>query len=91
MDVPIALPLNDGLNFQMEDNCSVQVAVRIRPLIPSEVEKRCQSVIRVIPDLQQVQIADRAFTYNHVIDSDTNQDVFYALCIENKIKELFKG
>lgn len=71
----------------------VEVALRIRPLVDSEIERGSKNVLQVIPELEQVQIinTDKAFTFNYVLDSCVSQQTFYKKCIEKKIDEIFKG
>ncbi|KAF5297092.1 hypothetical protein FQA39_LY02672 [Lamprigera yunnana] len=75
------------------DKDSVQVAVRIRPLLESETSKGCRNILEVYPLLQQIKVkeSDRAFTFNNVCDSDMSQDTFYITCVQQLISNLFKG
>lgn len=77
--------------FQMAGDCSVQVALRIRPLVTSEIDRGCKNIIQVIPEASQVQILEKAFTYNYVFDANTPQQLVYQNAVENKVLELFKG
>lgn len=81
--------------FQMteKDNCAVQVAVRIRPLVDNEKSRGCENILEVYKDIQQIKIknSDKAFTFNHVFDTDATQDNFYDTCIKDMIGNLFKG
>lgn len=77
--------------FQMAADCTVQVALRIRPLIASEIERGCKSIVQVIEPLSQVQILEKAFTYNYVFDADVPQEIVYQKAVEHKVAELFKG
>jgi kinesin family protein 4/21/27 len=72
---------------------SVQVALRIRPLVPDEISKGCKDVFEVFPEVNQVKIkdTDKAFTYNHVFASDTTQDEVYESCVKHMVEHLFKG
>lgn len=81
----------DLIMFQMAADCSVQVALRIRPLIQLEKERGCKNIVQVMPELSQVQIMEKAFTYNYVFDSDVCQETVYQKAIKHKISELFKG
>lgn len=75
------------------DNTSVQVALRIRPLIPNEISKGFENILEVFPELNQIRIknSDKAFTYNYVFDPKVEQEEFYKKSIENMIQNLFKG
>ncbi|GJQ81405.1 kinesin-4B [Trypoxylus dichotomus] len=78
---------------ESSDNTTVQVALRIRPLIEHEISKGFQNILEVFPDLNQIRIknSDKAFTYNYVFDVNVEQDVFYKDCVQNMIQNLFKG
>ena len=72
----------------------VKVAVRIRPLIQSEVDKGCQLCLNVTPGEPQIQIqsADKkTFTYNYVFPSESSQEHFYNTAIKNMISNIFEG
>ncbi|XP_033227656.1 chromosome-associated kinesin KIF4 [Belonocnema kinseyi] len=71
----------------------IRVAVRIRPLVPSEIEKGCQECLNVVPGEHQIQIrpTDKAFTFNYVFDSDIGQAEFYETAIQKMITHIFQG
>ncbi|KAK9873904.1 hypothetical protein WA026_002256 [Henosepilachna vigintioctopunctata] len=77
----------------MGDNSSVKVAVRLRPLVKSEIEKGCKNILEVYKDLSQVHIKDseKAFTYNYVLDTEATQLDLYERCVKDVIPNLFKG
>nr|XP_022913049.1 chromosome-associated kinesin KIF4A [Onthophagus taurus] len=77
----------------MSDSSSVTVAVRIRPLIPSETAKGCQEILEVYEDINQIKIktSDKAFSYNYVCNHNISQKDFYDTCVKNLIGNLFKG
>lgn len=72
---------------------SVEVALRIRPLIESEIHRGCRDVVEVFENLRQVRIkdTDKAFTYNYVYGPNATQQAVYSECVEKKVKELFGG
>ncbi|XP_011304610.1 chromosome-associated kinesin KIF4 [Fopius arisanus] len=76
----------------MSDEC-LKVAVRVRPLISSEVDRGCQNCIRVIAGEPQIQLTgtDKAFTYNFVFNSDVEQDNVYDKAVKNMMHNIFKG
>ncbi|XP_065167404.1 chromosome-associated kinesin KIF4-like [Atheta coriaria] len=75
----------------MADNSCVQVALRIRPLVESEIKRGCKSALEVFQDQKQVQISDKAFTYNYVFGSEATQEEFYKQSVEKLVPNLFKG
>lgn len=72
---------------------SVQVAVRVRPLVAQEIESGCRSCIDVYPEAQQIvtKLKHDKFTFNHVFDSDTPQVDVYDNAIRTLVQQLFKG
>lgn len=72
---------------------SVTVALRVRPLVKSEIDRGCRiAVQRVADGVPQVTVnRSDSFTYNYVFDTrDTQQDV-YESCVRNKLKKLLHG
>ncbi|XP_015113938.1 chromosome-associated kinesin KIF4 [Diachasma alloeum] len=76
----------------MTEEC-LRVAVRVRPLIPSEVARGCQNCISVVPGEPQIQLTgtDKAFTYNFVFGSDVGQDDVYDTAVKDMMQNIFKG
>ncbi|XP_045453032.1 chromosome-associated kinesin KIF4-like [Melitaea cinxia] len=70
---------------------TVQVALRIRPLMRTEIERGCDECIEVVPGEQQVQIKDLAFTYNYVFPQHITQQEFYDTAVKGLIGKLFQG
>ncbi|XP_032669022.1 chromosome-associated kinesin KIF4 isoform X1 [Odontomachus brunneus] len=72
---------------------TVRVALRIRPLVISEIEKGCQMCLDVIPGEPQVRIlnSDKSFTYNYVFSPDVEQEEFYDVAIKRLIDNIFQG
>ncbi|XP_044747016.1 chromosome-associated kinesin KIF4 isoform X2 [Coccinella septempunctata] len=77
----------------MGDNSSVKVAVRLRPLVKSEIEKGCKNILEVYKDVSQIHVKDseKAFTYNYVLDTDASQIDLYNSCVKDIIPNLFEG
>ncbi|XP_054270750.1 chromosome-associated kinesin KIF4A-like isoform X1 [Macrosteles quadrilineatus] len=72
---------------------SVQVAIRVRPLVPHELESGCRSCVEVIPEAQQIvtKMRNDKFTFNYVFDSSTPQIDIYETAVQNLVNQLFKG
>lgn len=70
---------------------TVQVALRIRPLMQLETERGCDECIEVVPGQPQVQIKDLAFTYNYVFPQHITQQEFYDTAVKGLIGKLFQG
>ncbi|XP_015608313.1 chromosome-associated kinesin KIF4A, partial [Cephus cinctus] len=71
----------------------VQVAVRIRPLVQSEINTGCQVCLDVVPGEPQVQLrgTEKSFTYNHVFGADIEQEDFYNTAVKGMVDNIFKG
>lgn len=72
---------------------TVRVALRIRPLVPTEVERGCQTCISVVPGEQQVQVrnGDKSFSFNHVFGPNTDHEEFYESAVRKMVEKIFKG
>jgi hypothetical protein len=70
---------------------TVQVALRIRPLMQLETERGCDECIDTVNGEPQVQIKDLAFTYNHVFPQHITQQEFYDTAVKGLIGKLFQG
>ncbi|XP_013147803.1 PREDICTED: chromosome-associated kinesin KIF4-like isoform X3 [Papilio polytes] len=70
---------------------TVQVALRIRPLMQQEIERGCDECIDVVPGEPQVQIKELAFTYNYVFPQHITQQEFYDTAVKGLIRKLFQG
>ncbi|XP_071571505.1 chromosome-associated kinesin KIF4 isoform X4 [Temnothorax nylanderi] len=72
---------------------TVRVALRIRPLVESELEKGCQACLDTVPGEHQVRICntDKAFTYNYVFPPHVGQEDFYNTAIKRLVDNTFQG
>ncbi|XP_022817436.1 chromosome-associated kinesin KIF4 isoform X1 [Spodoptera litura] len=70
---------------------TVQVALRIRPLMQLETDRGCDECIDVVAGQPQVQIKDLAFTYNYVFPQHITQQEFYDTAVKGLIGKLFQG
>ncbi|XP_072930096.1 chromosome-associated kinesin KIF4 isoform X4 [Epargyreus clarus] len=78
----------DGENKTID---TVQVALRIRPLMRQETERGCDECIEVVIGEPQVTIKDLAFTYNYVFPQHITQQEFYDTAVKGLIGKLFQG
>ncbi|XP_070552718.1 chromosome-associated kinesin KIF4-like [Ptychodera flava] len=70
----------------------VRVAVRCRPLITKELSEGCQTCLTFVPNEPQLVLGkDKAFTYDYVFDSKTQQSVVYEKAVEPLVEGIFKG
>lgn len=70
---------------------TVQVALRIRPLMHEEIKRGCDECISVVTGEPQVQIKDLAFTYNYVFPQHITQQEFYDTAVKGLIEKIFQG
>lgn len=75
---------------------SVKVAVRVRPLVPSETARGCQTVVSKSPNIPQVLVKGGAkisdmFTFDHVFTPENSQEIFYQNAVQPIVQKLFKG
>ena len=70
----------------------VRVALRCRPLITKELTEGCQTCLTFIPNEPQVILGkDKAFTYDFVFDSKTQQSLVYEDAVSPLVDGIFKG
>ncbi|XP_030381042.1 chromosome-associated kinesin KIF4 [Scaptodrosophila lebanonensis] len=77
----------------MSGNNTVNVAIRIRPLVKTETERGCKLAVERAADGSPQVIANRSetFKFNYVFDSsDTQQDIYEA-CVMPRLKQLLAG
>uniref|UniRef100_A0A8C4EJD6 Kinesin family member 21A n=1 Tax=Dicentrarchus labrax TaxID=13489 RepID=A0A8C4EJD6_DICLA len=74
------------------DESSVRVSLRIRPQLAKEKIEGCHICTYVMPGEPQVFLGkDKAFTYDHVFDMDSQQEAIYTQCTEKLIEGCFEG
>jgi hypothetical protein len=75
------------------DDCSVKVAVKIRPLVSIEIEQGCRTSLSVpSPGVPQVHTGSHGFTYDHVYGGGGSPDShLYQNCVSPLIDGLFRG
>lgn len=78
----------------MSEDC-INVAVRIRPLVPSEEMKGCQQIVEKVNNRPQVVINGGkngdVFTFNHVFSQFETQEMVYYNAVKPIVLNLFKG
>ncbi|KAH8286762.1 hypothetical protein KR018_005139 [Drosophila ironensis] len=77
----------------LEDPSSVTVALRVRPLVPSELDRNCQICVECARDgSPQVTVSrTRSYTYNHVFGIEDSQKYLFDSCVEGKLKKFMNG
>ncbi|XP_053313782.1 kinesin-like protein KIF21B isoform X2 [Spea bombifrons] len=75
-----------------QGDCSVRVALRIRPQSSKEQAEGCHVCTGVYPGEPQVLLGkDKAFTYDYVFDMDTEQIKVYETCVRGLVEGCFQG
>ncbi|KAH8261935.1 hypothetical protein KR026_006261 [Drosophila bipectinata] len=76
-----------------EDPSSVAVALRVRPLVQSELDRGCRiAVERAADGSPQVTVnRTESYTYNHVFGIEDTQKELFESCVEEKLKRLLNG
>ncbi|XP_008211276.1 kinesin-like protein KIF21A isoform X7 [Nasonia vitripennis] len=76
----------------MADDSSVRVAVRIRPQVAREVIDMCRICTQVPPGEPQVFLGpDKAFTYDYVFDTNSEQSSIYDTCVARLVDGALDG
>ncbi|XP_044736037.1 chromosome-associated kinesin KIF4-like [Chrysoperla carnea] len=72
---------------------SVQVALRIRPLVENEIANGQKRILETVDGEPQVYVkeSERSFTFNYVFDANVSQAQFYNCAVKNMVSSLFKG
>ena len=71
-----------------QDNTTVKVAIRVRPLLEREKNKRCKECLYVLPNKNQLVVGkDQNFTFDYVFNDATEQSVVY----EDTVKPLVQA
>lgn len=70
----------------------MQVAVRLRPLVPNEINSGCRSSIEKIFGQPQIVVgSNQTFSFNFVFDESDGQLKIYEDCAQPLISKLFEG
>lgn len=80
--------------MQEKSSDCVQVALRIRPFVQSEIDQKCSPVVIKIENDPQVLVTAKkseTFTFNHVFDCTSNQQQIYDESVKSMLDKLFKG
>ncbi|XP_023177562.2 kinesin-like protein KIF21A isoform X2 [Drosophila hydei] len=76
----------------IDKDCLVRVAVRIRPQNSREIIDMCRICTTVTPGEQQIVLgSDKAFTFDYVYNVDSNQSDIYAECVERLVEGTLHG
>jgi kinesin family member 4 len=76
----------------------VQVAVRVRPFVQSEINRGCVKIIEKTPNEPQLSITGDTnsktqdiYTFNNVFMPEESQNQIYDDCVKPIIGKLFEG
>lgn len=75
---------------------SVKVAVRVRPLVKSEIVRGCQNILNKNQNSAQISINNNAtkqemFTFDYAFSPDESQEMIYANAVKPIVKKIFQG
>ncbi|XP_030622220.1 kinesin-like protein kif7 [Chanos chanos] len=74
------------------EDTAVQVAVRVRPLLPKEVLHNHESCITADPEQKRVTLGhDRHFHCDFVFEESSTQEEVYTDCVQPLIEAFFQG
>ncbi|WRX09846.1 Kinesin motor domain - like 5 [Theobroma cacao] len=78
--------------MEAAENCSVKVAVHIRPLIGDERTQGCKESVTVTSGKPQVQIGTHSFTFDHVYgNGGSPSSSMFEECVAPLVDGLFQG
>ncbi|XP_012079285.1 kinesin-like protein KIN-4A [Jatropha curcas] len=78
--------------METSENCSVKVAVHIRPLIGDERVQGCKDCVSVTTGKPQVQIGTHSFTFDHVYgNGGSPSSAMFKECVAPLVDGLFQG
>ncbi|XWS33576.1 hypothetical protein CRYUN_Cryun22dG0095200 [Craigia yunnanensis] len=78
--------------MEAAENCSVKVAVHIRPLIGDELTQGCKECVTVTSGKPQVQIGTHSFTFDHVYgNGGSPSSSMFEECVAPLVDGLFQG
>lgn len=88
-----AKPNCDGFfaDIKNENESSVCVAVRIRPLIAKELMSKHVEICVESDDKMAIMGKDRGFPFDYVFDQECEQEEVYEICVRNLILGCFEG
>lgn len=74
------------------DYSAVQVAVRVRPLLPKELLHCHESCITVDPELRQITLGhDRHFLCDYLFEESCCQEEVYSVSVQPLVDAFFQG
>ncbi|EDW12322.2 kinesin-like protein KIF21A isoform X1 [Drosophila mojavensis] len=77
---------------EIDKDCLVRVAVRIRPQNSREIIDMCRICTTVTPGEQQIVLgSDKAFTFDYVYNVDSNQSDIYDECVKRLVEGTLHG
>uniref|UniRef100_A0A2S2NYZ2 Chromosome-associated kinesin KIF4 n=1 Tax=Schizaphis graminum TaxID=13262 RepID=A0A2S2NYZ2_SCHGA len=73
---------------------SIRVAIRVRPLVKSELDRGCSNCVLADSVNQQIIVNNNAnltFTFNYVFSPENSQNQVYHSAVEDLVQKLFSG
>lgn len=73
---------------------TVSVAIRVRPLVPTERDRGCKNIVAKPNNSAQIIINNSkqdVFTFNYAFSPDDSQEMVYANAVKPIVKRIFEG
>ncbi len=74
---------------------TIEVAIRIRPLIGTELDRGNQDIVSKIKNEPQIIVNNSrnniVYTFDHVFAQSDDQTKVFNECVKNKLSKLFEG
>lgn len=71
---------------------NIQVAVRVRPMLPKELLWSCQECVAVVPGSTQVIVSPgKVFAFDYAFGPSASQDEVYRSCIQPMVQSVLDG
>ena len=80
-----------GTTSLAADSIPVRVVVRIRPLIPLEIETGAEECVTVNDKSNSVFVSDRSFAFDFVFGTKCTQDFVYEESVRDLLNSSFAG
>ncbi len=78
--------------MEEEEDASVRVAVRVRPLTAKEQLQNCAECLSLVPGQPELVLnSTRSFRYDHVFATDSRQEDVFSSCALGLIARFIDG
>lgn len=77
--------------FMVPMQCSVEVAVRVRPMAPAERLEACECAVVALDEASVMVGADKAFTFNYAFAEGSGQGDVFDACVHPLVVKCMEG